>query len=180
MTYHQIILVVFLSSVGVILGSGYLTKKFRSKREKNRGPEHHRVRKIDMDLKGDIFELDKIAIILEDLERYQIPTKTILELNVIVEEVFTNIINQRKEGQPDNKILISLILEIDQIIIVIKDHNDEFNPLLVPEIDMNLPLEEMSFQWLNLHMVRHLTDHMSYRRMENQNILTLKKSYRRA
>jgi serine/threonine-protein kinase RsbW len=132
-----------------------------------------------MDLKGDIFELDKIAIILEDLERYQIPTKTILELNVIVEEVFTNIINQRKEGQPDNKILISLILEIDQIIIVIKDHNDEFNPLLVPEIDMNLPLEEMSFQWLNLHMVRHLTDHMSYRRMENQNILTLKKSYSR-
>jgi serine/threonine-protein kinase RsbW len=179
MTYHQIILTVFLTSLGVILVAGFLTKRYRSKREKNREPEHHRVRKIDINLKGDIFELDKIAIILEDLERYQIPTKTILELNVIIEEVFTNILNQRKEGQQDSKILITLILEIDQIIIVIKDHNDPFNPTMVPEIDMNLPLEEMSFQWLNIHMVRHLTDQMSYRRMENQNILTLKKTYSR-
>jgi serine/threonine-protein kinase RsbW len=179
MTYHQIILVTFMFAVGVILGAGYLTKNYRKKREKNRGPELHRIRKVDIDLKGDIFELDKIAIILEDLERYQIPTKTILELNVIIEEVFTNIINQRKEGQRDNKILITLMLEIDQIILCIKDRNDEFDPTVVPEIDLNVPLEEISFQWLGFHMVRHLTDHLSYQRVAGQNILTLKKAYRK-
>jgi serine/threonine-protein kinase RsbW len=179
MTTNQIILYTFLSAVAIVIVSGYLTKSFRSKREKNRTSVPRKIRKIDIELKGDFFELDKIAIILDDLERYQIPTKTIIELNVIIEEVFTNIINLRKEGQHDNRILITLMVETDQIIIIIKDHNDEFNPTTLSEIDLNAPLEEISFQWLGFHMVRRLTDHLSYQRIEGQNVLTLKKNYSR-
>ncbi len=177
MTFNQIILFTFLSVVAVILFSGYLVKGYRNKREKNRASEPLGVRKIDIELKGDIFELGKLAVILEDLVRYQVPVKTILDLNIILEEVYTSIVHHHEEDQPDKKALITLMLETGQIMVSIKDRNVEFNPTVIREIDLNAPLEEISFQGLGFHMVRHLADHLSYQRVKGQNILTIKKTF---
>ncbi|MEI6456673.1 MAG: ATP-binding protein [bacterium] len=177
MTFNQIILFSFLSVVVFIILSGYLLKIYRSHTEKRRTPGARGARKIDIELKGDIFELDKLAIILEDLMRYQVPVKTILDLNIILEEVYTSIVNHQKEDQCDHKVHISLLPETGSITATVKDRNDEFNPMVIPAIDLNAPLEEISFQGLGFHMVRHLADHLGYKRLEGQNILTIKKSY---
>jgi anti-sigma regulatory factor (Ser/Thr protein kinase) len=47
----------------------------------------------------------------------------------------------------------------------------------MPRIDLNAPIEEISFQGLGFHMVRHLASHLHYQRLEDQNILTIKKTY---
>jgi serine/threonine-protein kinase RsbW len=177
MTVNQIILFTFLSVVAFIILSGYLVKIYRSHKEKNRAPESQGARKIEIELKGDIFELGNLAIILEDLVRYKVPVKTILDLNIILEEVYTSIVNHRKEGQDDHKVHITLVLEGVRITASVKDRNDEFNPTVIPAIDLNAPLEEISFQGLGFHLVRHMADHLSYKRLEGQNILTIMKNY---
>ena len=39
------------------------------------------------------------------------------------------------------------------------------------------PLEEISFQGLGFHLVRHFADDLSYKRQNDMNILTIKKSF---
>ena len=177
MTSHHIILYSFLCVISIIVFSGYLVKIYRFKREKNRVTEPQEARAIDIELKGDIFELDKLSIILEDLVRYNVPVKTILDLNIVLEEVYTSIVNQQKEGQDNKNVLISLVLDPGQIRVSITDHNAEFNPIVMQKIDLNAPFEEISFHGLGFHLVRHLADDLNYQRMEDRNILTMKKTY---
>ena len=115
MTFSQIILFSFLTVIAVIVLSGYLVKIYRRKKEHDSVPGPQ-VSKINIELKGDIFELDKLAIILEDLVRYQVPVKTILDLNIILEEIYTSIVNHQEEGQPDKKVHIVLTVEPGQIV----------------------------------------------------------------
>ena len=176
MTFSQIILFSFLTVIAVIVLSGYLVKIYRRKKEHDSVPGPQ-VSKINIELKGDIFELDKLAIILEDLVRYQVPVKTILDLNIILEEIYTSIVNHQEEGQPDKKVHIVLTVEPGQIAACIRDRNEEFNPTVMPRIDLNAPIEEISFQGLGFHLVRHLADYLGYQRTEGQNILTIRKTF---
>lgn len=177
MTTNQIILFSFISVIAVIIFSGFLLKIYRNRKASYRAAEPSGPRQINFELKGDIFELANLAIILEDLVRYQVPVKTILDLNIILEEVYTSIVNHQDEDQPDKKVQISLVLDSGEITAAIQDNNDEFNPTVIPAIDLNAPLEEISFQGLGFHMVRHLADHMDYQRKEGRNILTIKKNF---
>ncbi len=177
MTSHLTILVTFLVIIGVTVLSAYLLKLFRNKKEKGRVPEPQAARKMEIELKGDIFELDKLAIILDDLVRYDVPVKTILDLNIILEEIYTIILRHRNADQQDLRVLITLLLEQGQILANIRDRNAEFDPTAMPKIDLNAPIEEISFQGLGFHMVRHLADGLTYQRLADQNILTIKKIY---
>ena len=176
MTFNQSILFSFLLIIAVTIFSAFLLKIYRTRKAKSGVRENQGPKKIDIELKGDIFELDKLAIILDDLARYDVPVKTILNLNVILEEVYTGIISRRKEGQQSIKVLITLILELSQITAIIKDSNDEFDPTVIKKIDLNAPIEEISVQGLGFHMVMHLADHLSYQRLDGQNILTIRKN----
>lgn len=177
MTLNLAILYSFLSIIFVTIFSAYLLKIYRKRKERVRVPEPQGEKKIDIELKGDIYELGKLAIILDDLVRYNVPVKTILDLNIILEEVYTIIINHRKGDQTDLKVLITLILEYSQIMAIVKDRNDEFDPTAMPKIDLNAPIEEISFQGLGFHMISHLADGLSYQRLEGLNILTIRKIY---
>ena len=177
MTYNQIILNTFLSVVAITILSGYIVKFYRNKQSKKIATKPQETRRVNIELKGDIFELNKLTVILEDLIRYDIPIETIFELNIIIEEVFSSIINHQKVDSPDNKIQINLIINSGLVTVFIKDHNDEFDPTLIPKIDINAPLDEISFQGLGFHLVRHYADNLSYKRQNDMNILTIKKSF---
>ncbi|MHC1708668.1 MAG: ATP-binding protein [Bacteroidales bacterium] len=177
MTFHQIILVSFVSVTLLILIWGYLLKVYRLKKVKNRGPADQKGKQIEITLKGDVFELGQLSLVLEDLERYQVPFKTILELNIILEEVFTGIINRQKAGQHETRVFITLYVETGQISAHIRDFNERFDPTLIREIDLNAPIEEISFTGLGFHMVRKLADQLNYRWEKGQNILAVKKNY---
>ena len=177
MTPNIFILVSFLASIAVIMLSALLVKAVRKNREKARPHDHGPVRRVEFELKGDIFELDQLSVIMDDLVRYQVPVKTILDLNIILEEVFTGIISRQPEDQPDKKVHFTLIPESKRITSIIRDNNAEFNPVAIPKIDLNAPLEEISFQGLGFHMIRKLADQISYQRQESRNVLTVKKNY---
>ena len=180
MTSNLTILITFSAIIGVTVLSAYLLKIYRNKLGKSKIPKPKVAKKIEIELKGDIFELDKLAIILDDLVRYDVPVKTILDLNIILEEIYSIIIRYRKVGQQDVKVLITLLLEQGRILAIIRDRNDEFDPTAMPKIDLDAPIEEISLQGLGFHMIRHLADSLSYQRLEGQNILTIMKLHKTA
>ena len=56
-----------------------------------------------------------------------------------------------------------------------KDDARAFNPLTAPEADVTTPLDEKTAGGLGIHLMRKLMDEIEYHRMEDGNLLIMKK-----
>ena len=103
--------------------------------------------------------------------------KQIFELNLILEEICTNLIEHGGAVPPDEiKVTFSLkdpLSTPDILLVTIIDHSLEFNPEQAGEPDIHLPLAERKAGGLGLYLVRHYTDHISYSRENNTNTLSI-------
>ena len=98
-----------------------------------------------------------------------------MDLDVILEEVVTNIL---KYGglQPDAEACtVELTREKNLLKIRISDQGTPFDPLLMPEVDTNLGIEDRSIGGLGIHFVKNLTESQHYEYHEGRNVLTLTK-----
>jgi serine/threonine-protein kinase RsbW len=50
-----------------------------------------------------------------------------------------------------------------------------FNPLTAPDVDVTTPRDERTAAGLGIHFMRKLMDRIEYRRLEDGNLLILKK-----
>jgi anti-sigma regulatory factor (Ser/Thr protein kinase) len=62
------------------------------------------------------------------------------------------------------------------VIVELKDDARAFNPLTAPEADVSAPLEERAAGGLGIHLMRKLMDGIEYQRMEDGNLLIMKKN----
>ena len=94
------------------------------------------------------------------------------KLDMCAEEIFANIVfyaYPKKDG-----IIEAEIEKTDNnIIFKFKDYGIEYNPLEKPDPDIDLPPEERPLGGLGIFMVKEMTDKITYKRENNQNILTL-------
>ena len=63
----------------------------------------------------------------------------------------------------------------NELVVKVEDDGREFNPLELPEPDLEQKLEERPIGGLGIHLVRNLMDELDYKRTHNKNILTMKK-----
>jgi len=73
--------------------------------------------------------------------------------------------------------MFSFSLHDDSISIQIRDEGRAFDPLMVPEPNVNQPVEQRKIGGLGIHLVKKLMDSVSYERKNNENIVTLRKSF---
>ncbi len=101
------------------------------------------------------------------------------ELNLVLEELVTNTISYGYTDDKEHFIEIDFNLKEkdNELEIKIMDDAVPFNPLDRPAPDVNKPAEERSIGGLGIHLVKNLTDNISYRREDNYNILTLSKTF---
>ena len=98
------------------------------------------------------------------------PEDLIFKLHLILEELGLNAMTYG--GASSVRIIISE--EADMVTIEISDDGGAFNPLNdAPQPDVNTALEERSIGGLGIHLVRTLTNDLSYRREGGRNHLTL-------
>ncbi len=98
------------------------------------------------------------------------PDDLIFKLHLILEELGLNAMTYG--GASSVQVVISG--EADTIKIEISDNGGAFDPLNeAPQPDVNAALEERSIGGLGIHLVRTLTDDLSYRRDGDRNHLTL-------
>ena len=124
-----------------------------------------------------IEQLEEMAKALEALsEEWNIPMDIMLSLNLVLEELITNIIFYGYPDKTEHKIIVRFSLDNKIFQMQIEDDAIEFNPLNVVKPDLDEAIENRKIGGLGIHFARQLTDKITYKRFDNKNILTLTKN----
>lgn len=123
-------------------------------------------------LPDEIDRLDELAEAVTDYsESAGIADHTILQLNLVVEELFVNFVSHglAKQGQ------FELFIEHDDdsVRLTLKDNGRPFNPLEAPTPDTSAPIEDRGIGKLGLHLVRQIASECSYERETDRNVVRL-------
>ena len=133
--------------------------------------------KISFKLKNSLSELDTLR---EHLERYAesigLPKKCTFEINLALEELFTNIFSYGFTDNTEHWIKIKISHDDETLIIRIEDDGVPFNPIAAEKPDIESPPEERKIGGLGIHLIKQLMDEIAYERIDNHNFLTMKKT----
>jgi anti-sigma regulatory factor (Ser/Thr protein kinase) len=134
--------------------------------------------KRDISINSDLLELERLTAFLEETaEEWGIDNDLLFYLNLVAEEVVSNIILYGfEDNRTGEKILLELSVVQGELKICITDHGIEFDPLKVPPPDdLDKPLSERKIGGLGVYFIRQMMDKVEYRRENDSNILVLTK-----
>ena len=92
-------------------------------------------------------------------------------IQMIIEELVTNIIKYGGKSGKDESIEIRFHIENEKVILIISDNTDAFNPLEAEEPDITLSAEERKIGGLGLFLVRKKVQSISYEYRDGMNIV---------
>jgi anti-sigma regulatory factor (Ser/Thr protein kinase) len=132
------------------------------------------------ELKNDLSELEQLCQNCEEIGRdINISDKTIFEMNLALDELFTNIISYGFSDQQEHTIKINITIEGDQLQMRIEDDGVPFNPLESKTPDFQCGIEECKIGGLGIHLIRKMMDDVQYKRVSDKNILLLRRKIKR-
>ena len=101
----------------------------------------------------------------------------IMQLQLVVEEIFINIANYAYRPPGSGDVDISCVVEEDvmKVILTFVDRGPEFDPLERPDPDVKEDLEDRPIGGLGIFLVKNNVDGIAYRREGGMNILTVEK-----
>jgi len=115
----------------------------------------------------------------EYLEKFNIPMKTKMQLDVAIDEIFSNIANyaySEKGDAGDAIVSIEVSDTSDYVVITFKDSGKEFNPLIKEDPDVTLSVDERGIGGLGIYMVKKSMDDVNYEYTDGMNVLKIKKN----
>jgi serine/threonine-protein kinase RsbW len=115
-----------------------------------------------------------MTVVRAYLEPYPLSGKSRFAVELILEEVVTNVIHHAFEGVEDvgpetHLIAVELAVSERGVHLRVTDDGRAFNPLSVPRLDVDQPLMERLEGGLGIHLVRQMMDSMAYRRESGRN-----------
>ena len=132
------------------------------------------------ELKNSLAELDFLCRNLETFgQKIGLPKKFIFEINLALDELFTNIISYGFNDESEHSIKVTMTPENEALCIRIEDDGIPFNPIEFETPDVACSVEECKVGGLGIHIMKKLMDDMGYQRCGKKNILTLKKKFKK-
>ena len=129
------------------------------------------------ELKSNLSELDKLCKHLETFgKKTGLSKKFVFELNLVLDELFTNIISYGFGDDEEHTIKVTITPQNEELCLCIEDDGTAFNPIDFETPDVACSVENCKIGGLGIHIIRKLMDEICYRRCDNKNILTLKKT----
>ncbi len=126
-------------------------------------------------INSDIAEIHHVSTCLEDLMGAAgFSTEAVLDTQLAVEEAITNVIVHGYK-KPGCEIRILCRMTNDAVEIQIRDLAPPFDPLSLPEPDLDSDINERRIGGLGIYLIRQVMDGFSYRYEGGENILTLTK-----
>jgi len=114
------------------------------------------------------------ALLGEEMETFGFGSEIILDTQLAVEEVITNIIKHGYK-KPGGEIIVSSRISPERIEVQIMDTAPRFNPLSVPEPELDSTIEDRNIGGLGIFLIRQVMDEVTYRYEDGKNILSLTK-----
>ncbi len=109
------------------------------------------------------------------LEANGIPPDAALLANLAVEELVTNCIKYGYADSNEHLIDVDMRVAGGRLVVQVTDDGLAFNPMEAPAPDLSLPIDERPIGGLGLHLLKSLSDVMTYERRDHGNCVTLVK-----
>ena len=125
-------------------------------------------------------ELDRIgevvAFIEEQLEAVDCPMKTQMQIDMAVDELFSNIAHYAYgDGTGDATVTFDFDPETCMASVTFEDSGVPYDPLKKTDPDVSLSAEERQVGGLGIFLVKKTMDAMEYERRDDRNVLTIRK-----
>ena len=128
------------------------------------------------DFISDRAELEKLEGFTADFAlKAGLSDKDLFALQIIVEELVTNVIDYGGVPAGEHAVRVDLSAEGGELLIRLTDRGTEYNPLLREDPDTTLPAEQRPIGGLGVHFCKKLTDAQEYERRDGCNVLNLRK-----
>ena len=112
----------------------------------------------------------------ETLEALECPMKAQLQIDVAIDELFSNIARYAyPSGEGEAMIQLEVQNQPRVIALTFIDHGIPFNPLAADMPDTSLSAEDRPIGGLGIHLVRKTMDEMRYEHRDGANRLTILK-----
>ena len=133
------------------------------------------MKKEHISLKNHVEELNKLNAFIEDLlSEWRLPGPLGMNLNLALEEVFSNIVFYAFDDQEEHAISFTFENDSENLRVTIIDDGKPFDPLQSPPPDdLDKIPEERHIGGLGIYFVRSVMDDLNYQRKDGKNILQL-------
>lgn len=102
-----------------------------------------------------------------------LPDPKVYVINLALDELITNTVMHGLEEVSEAEIAITLRVAAGKLILIMEDNGKRFDPTQDTQADVSSTLEDRAVGGLGLHLVKSLTDRMSYEFANGWNRLTL-------
>ena len=127
-------------------------------------------------IKNDITEISKLAIFIEELsEELALAPELTFNLNLVLEEAVSNVIFYAYGEEKQKEITLLANMSDNNLIFVLTDSGQEFDPTKVPDADVTLSAEEREIGGLGIFLIRQIMNTIEYQRIDGKNVLIMGK-----
>jgi anti-sigma regulatory factor (Ser/Thr protein kinase) len=132
---------------------------------------------VEIFLGGTLEELGQLASALDLFcKQYGLDDLTKNQINLILEELYTNTANYGFKDIKNGRVKIRLTIADGQLEIFYQDNGVAFNPLEKDNPDTLLSVDDRAIGGLGIFLVKTLTNHLAYSRVDQYNQITMKKT----
>ena len=125
---------------------------------------------------NDLEEISRIQEFIEELGNdLNLSSETIMNINLSLEEAVVNVIMYAYPEGEHHEILLKVTVSPQQLIFLLTDRGQSFDPTQVPDTDIKLPIEERGIGGLGIFLIRSIMNEVSYLRLKEENRLIMKK-----
>ena len=129
-------------------------------------------------IEAKVENLDKVTEFVDGLlEAYDCPMKTMMRIDVAVEEIFVNVAHYAYTPDTgDVEICVDVSGEPPCAAITFTDSGVPYDPLAKEDPDVTQSVEERPIGGLGIYMVKNIMDDVEYEYKDGQNIFTITKN----
>ena len=127
-------------------------------------------------LSNDTKEVTKLNAFVEKVcETVGLPKADMMKVKVSIEEAVVNVMNYAYPPDTRGDVTIEAVSNDVRLKFSIIDSGKPFDPTVQADVDTTLSAKDRSIGGLGIHIVRQFMDSINYERIDNRNVLTLRK-----
>ena len=132
---------------------------------------------LTLNMEAQLNEIERIRTAVNILSQAEDwPPELLYQIELVLEEIGTNIIKYGKDGERETEIDITLTSDSKSLTMEIIDNGKPFDPFAdAPPPDLDSSVPDRPIGGLGVYLVQQLMDEASYRREDGMNKVTLVK-----
>lgn len=125
-------------------------------------------------IRSDVSQLEKVRKWASYIARaLGFDERAVFEIELSLYEACANVIEHAYANNPDHYIDLKLTVELDKLVVTIRDEGGSFEPTSLKEKDIAKIIETEQDGGLGMHIIEACMDEILYRRQGRENILEL-------